>query len=248
MDPEEMQSYTLKYAVPTVDTTCATARLNALERAVLYGDDVPACQSSRRRRRRRELARRGKCRMMGTMMMRVVVMNEGTLYYVGTAGRSDTAHRQRPWAARCPATAPQRRDAWQRGVLGGQQAGGVPDPRVLGVVPCHCGSPGGERGQRSASTAQPRAAKHSAEGKRASRALSGQRRTSARPSPKVAPPSDAAASGRPPAGTAARRDQALPSQPPLDRDHGQPEGDTKSRKHSAEAFCFYRDRELVLVL
>jgi len=41
VDPEEMQSYTLKYAAPTVDTTCATSRLNALERAALYGDDVP---------------------------------------------------------------------------------------------------------------------------------------------------------------------------------------------------------------
>ena len=30
--------------------------------------------------------------MMGTRMMRVVMMNEGTLYYVGTAGRSDSAH------------------------------------------------------------------------------------------------------------------------------------------------------------
>ena len=40
VDPEEMQSYTLKYAAPTVDTTCSASRLNALERAALYGDDV----------------------------------------------------------------------------------------------------------------------------------------------------------------------------------------------------------------
>jgi len=86
-----MQSYTLKYTAPTVDTKCATSRLNALERAALYGDDV----NEQPLPPKKKIGKKGKSRMMGTMMMRVVAMNEGTRYYVGTAGRWDTAHRQR---------------------------------------------------------------------------------------------------------------------------------------------------------